>query len=110
MTMNPLAPLLCFFAMTAVLAGGDGITTFDLITPVMTDDEPGPGKRVRQTSPEYEGTKVHHAVYLPLDWKPGGRYPVIVEYTGNKHAVSGSTGEVKDANLGYGISGGRGFI
>lgn len=35
---------------------------------------------------------------------------VIVEYTGNKHVVSGSTGEAKDANLGYGISGGQGFV
>ncbi len=82
----------------------------DLTTPVMTDDEPGPGKRVRQIPAEYKGTKVYHALYLPRDWQPGGRYPVIVEYTGNKHVVSGSTGEVKDANLGYGISGGKGFI
>lgn len=96
--------------MTTALAAGNRIMAFDLITPVMTDDEPGPGKRVRQVSPEYEGTEVHHALYLPINWQPGGRYPVIVEYTGNKHAVSGSTGEVKDANLGYGISGGRGFI
>lgn len=83
---------------------------FELITPVMTDGEPGPGKRVRQTSPEYKGTNVYHALYLPSDWQPGGKYPVIVEYTGNKNVVSGSTGEVKDANLGYGLSGGRGFI
>ena len=83
---------------------------FDLITPVMTDDAPGPGKRVRQISPEYKGTEVYHALYLPRDWQPGGLYPVIVEYAGNKHVVSGSTGEVKDANLGYGMSGGQGFI
>lgn len=89
---------------------GATVMAFDLITPAMTDDSPGPGKRVRQTSPEYQGTEVYHALYLPLDWKPGKLYPVIVEYTGNKYAASGSTGEIKDANLGYGISGGRGFI
>lgn len=113
MTMNPLpliAPLVWLFALTASLTGGTTSTPFDIITPVMTDDEPGPGKRVRQTAPEYKGTEVHHALYLPTDWKPGVQYPVIVEYTGNKWAASGSTGEVKDANLGYGMSGGRGFI
>ena len=82
----------------------------DLVTPAMTHGAPGPGKRVRQVAPEYEGTDVYHALYLPVDWKPGTQYPVIVEYTGNKWAACRSTGEVKDANLGYGMSGGRGFI
>lgn len=31
------------------------------------------------------------------------RWPVVVEYTGNKFPTSGSTGEVEDAALGYGI-------
>jgi hypothetical protein len=113
MTIHPFAPLtpvLCFVAMTALLSGGSRTMAFDLITPVMTDDAPGPGKRVRQIAPEYKGTEVHHSLYLPSDWKPSGQYPVIVEYTGNKWAESGSTGEVKDANLGYGMTGGRGFI
>lgn len=83
---------------------------FDLETPAMTDAPPGPGLRVRQVAPEYKDTEVYHALYLPVDWKPGGNYPVIVECTGNKFPVGGSTGEVKDANLGYGISGGKGFI
>jgi hypothetical protein len=82
----------------------------DLKTPVMTHQEAGPGRRVRQVAPEYKGTDVYHALYLPVDWKPGVKYLVIVEYTGNKWSPSGSTGEVKDANLGYGMSGGRGCI
>lgn len=82
----------------------------DLVTPAMTDEEPAAGRRVRRTAPEYEGTDVYHALYLPTDWKPGGTYPVIVEYTGNHFPACGSTGEVKDANLGYGLTGGRGFI
>ena len=82
----------------------------DLTTPEMTLDKPGPGKRVRQVAPEYEGTEVYHALYLPADWKPGGRYPVLVEYTGNRSPRHGSTGRAKDANLGYGLSGGKGFI
>lgn len=82
----------------------------DLVTPEMTLEEPAAGRRVRQVAPEYEGTEVYHALYLPTDWMPGGNYPVIVEYTGNYFPKSGSTGEVKDANLGYGLSGGEGFI
>ncbi len=82
----------------------------DLVTPAMTDEAPGPGRRVRQTAPEYRGTDVHHALYLPIDWKSGRKHPVIVEYTGNKWEPCKSTGKVEDANLGYGMSGGRGFI
>ena len=82
----------------------------DLETPVMTEGKPGAGKRVRQVAVEYQGTKVYHALYLPTDWKPGGSFPVVVEYTGNKFLKCGSTGEVKDANLGYGLTGGKGFI
>ena len=83
---------------------------FDLVTPEMTGQQPAAGRRVRQVSREYAGTNVHHALYLPIDWKPSGSYPVIVEYTGNQWAACNSSGKVKDANLGYGISGGREFI
>ncbi len=92
------------------LHADDAKTEKDLVTPVMTDDTPAAGRRVRQVAPEYRGTEVYHALYLPTDWKPGGKYPVLVEYTGNKFPACGSTGEVKDANLGYGLSGGKGFI
>ncbi len=105
-----IVPLRKAFAFLVTVAIGASAMAFDLTTPVMTDDKPGSGKRVRQVSLEYKGTEVYHALYLPRDWKPGGKYPVIVEYTGNKHVVSGSTGEVKDANLGYGMSSGQGFI
>ncbi|QDU41127.1 hypothetical protein Mal4_54920 [Maioricimonas rarisocia] len=82
----------------------------DLVTPEMTDQPPAAGRRGRQIAPDYAGTDVYHALYLPVDWKPGGTYPVIVEYTGNRFPTSGSTGEVKDANLGYGLTGGVGSI
>ncbi|MFK7911144.1 MAG: hypothetical protein AB8F34_11185 [Akkermansiaceae bacterium] len=82
----------------------------DLVTPEMTTEQPAAGKRVRQTAPEYKGTDVYHTLYLPTNWKPGGKYPVIVEYTGNRHPPSGSKGKVKDANLGYGLTGGEDFI
>lgn len=80
----------------------------DLITPPATDHAPTPGKRVRQTNTSYAGTKVHHLLYLPTDWKKGEKYPVIVEYAGNKWKTS--PGTVEGSNLGYGISGGKGVI
>ncbi|MBT5018893.1 MAG: hypothetical protein HON04_09105 [Planctomicrobium sp.] len=97
------------FAVSTAFAEQEPISQ-DLVTPEMTTEEPAAGRCVRQVAPEYQGTDVYHALYLPTDWKPGGKYSVIVEYTGNKFAECGSTGEVKDANLGYGLTGGVGFI
>lgn len=95
----------------ACLAGAEEkADSKDLVTPPMTEEEPGPGRRVRQVAPEYRGTEVHHALYLPVDWKAGGKCPVLVEYTGNRSPRHGSTGRVGDANLGFGLSGGKGFI
>lgn len=82
----------------------------DLVTPVMTTDAPAAGKRVRQIAPEYANTKVHHALYLPKNWSADKKHPVIVEYTGNRFPTSGSSGKVADANLGYGMTGGKDFI
>ena len=96
----------CLWAVLLLPAAGEN----DLETPEMVRGEPGPGRRVRQVAPEYEGTEVYHALYLPVDWKPGGRFPVLVEYTGNFSPVHGSTGRVKDANLGFGLTGGKRFI
>lgn len=105
----PLAIVAIMFFVSAVMAD-DPKTPKELVTPVMTNDEPAAGRRVHQVASEYEGTDVYHALYLPVDWKPGGKYSVIVEYTGNKFAACGSTGEVKDANLGFGLTGGNRFI
>jgi uncharacterized sulfatase len=84
--------------------------SMDLVSPIMTNDPPAAGKRVRQVAHEYKGTDVYHSLYLPTDWKPGGKYPLIVEYTGNKFPPGKGSGEVKDANLGFGMSGDQGFI
>lgn len=110
LTVQQLSALLSLLILFPISVTGDDGAEKDLVTPVMTEGSPAAGKRVRQVAPEYEGTHVYHALYLPVDWKPDGKYPVIVEYTGNKFAACGSTGEVKDANLGYGLTGGREFI
>ena len=86
----------------------------DLTAPRMTKEAPAPGKRVRRVASEYKGTEVYHTLYLPADWGKGKRYPVIVEYAGNgpyrNKFGDVCSGKVEDCNLGYGISGGKGFI
>ena len=84
----------------------------DLQLPVLENGSASPGKRVAVVPAEYEGTGVHHLLYLPPDWDPEWRkkglsWPVIIEYTGNRYPASGSTGEVEGAALGYGLSGGK---
>ena len=98
------------------LKGAPDISTAkpDLTTPKMVVGAPAAGKRVRQTLPQYEGTAVYHALYLPTDWRAGGRYPVIVEYAGNgpyrNRYGDTSAGTVEGSNLGYGLTGGKGFL
>jgi len=106
----------CLFVWFVVTLPGINMLANDdaqperLTTPTMTDATPAAGSRVRVVTPEYETTSVHHSLYLPTDWEPGKKFPVLVEYTGNHWATSGSTGKVSDANLGYGLTGGTGFI
>ena len=86
----------------------------DLVVPAMVVDDPGPGRRVKQTTAGWKDTQVYHALYLPVDWQPGKRYPVIVEYAGNGPYTSPcgdvSTGNVEGSCMGYGISEGKGVI
>ncbi|MGA0898770.1 MAG: hypothetical protein ACO3SO_00020 [Luteolibacter sp.] len=80
----------------------------DLVVPEMVSEKPAPGKRVRVRFHEYQDAQIYHALYLPSDWKSGVKYPVIIEYPGNRHAHG--DGSVESCKLGYGISGGRGVI
>jgi hypothetical protein len=118
-TRRRLSSLIGVFA----LAGIAGIAGFaadlysapqDLHTPTLTSGEPAPGKRVRAVTAGYESTGVYHTLYLPTNWKPGKRHPVIVEYAGNGTFTNGlgdsCNGTVEGCNLGYGISGGQNFI
>lgn len=77
----------------------------DLQVPELTEGLPAAGKRVKQGL---------HVLYLPTDWKPGTKMPVIVELAGNggyKNKFGDvSTGLPEGSNLGYGLSGGKGFI
>ncbi|MEM8954808.1 MAG: hypothetical protein AAGD22_11705 [Verrucomicrobiota bacterium] len=86
----------------------------DLFIPHIDLGPARPGKRVRQTHPHFASTSVYHVLYLPVDWKSGRRYPVIVEFAGNgdyrNQYGDVSTGRVEDAKLGFGLSGGKGYI
>jgi hypothetical protein len=86
----------------------------DLTVPPIAGVYPAPGRRVKLAAREYNKTQVYHCLYLPADWQRGKTHPVIVEYPGNgpfeNEYGDRCTGEVEGCNLGYGISGGKGFI
>jgi hypothetical protein len=77
--------------------------------PSMEEGVPRPGHFVKVIAPEYRGTQVFHAIYLPTDWKHGATYPVIVEFPPNSYPPR-YKGLVEDCKLGYYESGGSGFI
>ena len=70
--------------------------------------------RIKEVLAGYEKTELYHVTWLPTDWKAGRRYPVIIELAGNGPYKSPygdiSTGRPEGSKLGYGISGGRGYI
>lgn len=86
----------------------------DLAVPALEDRPPRAGSRVRHALAAYRGTSIYHVLYLPRNWRAGERYPVIAEYAGNGNYRNPygdvSLGVPEGSNLGYGISGGEGFI
>jgi hypothetical protein len=86
----------------------------DLTVPGTTIGKPKPGLRVKQTTSGWQNTGVYHTLYLPRNWKPGKKYPVIIEYAGNGYYSNKygdvSNGTVDGSNLGYGLSKGKNFI
>ncbi|MCB1232834.1 MAG: hypothetical protein KDN19_21495 [Verrucomicrobiae bacterium] len=83
----------------------------DLTIPEIADGEPAPGKRARfplfPDSPPV-------ILYLPTDWSAEKKFPVLIELAGNGNYRNAygdvSTGRPEGSKLGYGLSGGRGFI
>jgi hypothetical protein len=111
-----LVPAMLLLAAAAFAENLPDISTVapDLVVPAMTTEAPAAGKRVRFVTPGWESTEVYGALYLPTDWKPGKRFPVIAEWAGNGdfHDAFGdvSTGVVEGSRLGYGITAGQGAI
>ena len=81
-----------------------------LAVPPVLNVAPAAGIRAKVVLPQYAGTNVYEALYLPTDWKPGGSYPVIVEFAPNDYPEAGVNGTVDDTRLGYYESGGKGYI
>ncbi len=75
----------------------------DLTAPPMTDATPAAGQRVR-----------YHALYLPANWKPGAKFPVLVEFQGNggyrDYFGDACDGLIESCKLGFGISAGVDYI
>ncbi len=86
----------------------------DLVVPPLSGGKPAPGRRIKQTLPQWQDSKVYHVLYLPTDWKPDSKLPVIIEFAGNgpyKNRFGDvSTGHPEGSKMSYGISGGEGFI
>lgn len=86
----------------------------DLPMPPTENGSPTAGKRVRATVRGWESSDVHHTLYLPEDWRPNAKWPVLVEFAGNGGYANklgdASDGSVEGAILGYGLSAGRGCI
>lgn len=86
----------------------------DLTVPTLTDGPPAAGKRVKHFLPGFQSKAVYHVLYLPSDWKPGAKLPVLVEFAGNGGYTNRfgdiSTGRPEGSNLGYGLSAGRGVL
>lgn len=81
--------------------------------PDMGEGDPAPGRRVRYQLGDDAGNGIYCALYLPPDWEPGKRYPVIVEYPGNiffNAKACWSTGRPEQCQMGYGITSGTGAI
>lgn len=94
------------FASVTVVQQGDHPTCPPL--PALSAGPPTPGAFVKVIAPEYVGKGVYHGLYLPPDWEPGRRYPVVVESPCNK--TNAFTGKVDDARLGYHVAGCRSYI
>jgi hypothetical protein len=86
----------------------------DLGVPSVERVAPAVGKRARVTAPGWEGKAAYHTLYLPTDWQAGKTYPVLVEYPGNGPFTNKlgdvSDGTVEGCVMGYGITGGKGYL
>lgn len=84
-----------------------------LDVPDMTEGSPAPGRRVRYRLVADAKNEIYCALYLPPDWKPGKRYPVIAEFPGNvfySARACWSTGRPEQCQMGYGMSSGTNAI
>ena len=112
--INRLGFSICILQSLAFAAPDISTVKPDLVLPVLSDAKPLAGLRVKQVLPEWQDSKVYHVLYLPTDWKPDKKLPIIIELAGNgpyKNRFGDvSAGHPEGSKMGYGISGGKGFI
>ncbi len=86
----------------------------DLEVPEVELGAPTAGHRVYATTRGWQDTALFHAIYLPVNWEPGRKFPVIMEYPGNGGFRSRygdvSDGSVEQCRIGYGVSAGRDYV
>ncbi|AQQ72497.1 hypothetical protein SMSP2_02883 [Limihaloglobus sulfuriphilus] len=78
--------------------------------PPMVNKKPAAGCNVKYQFEEFSGTGVYHSVFLPSNWQPGGKYPVIMDIPGNpfEHYWGDiSSGRPESSPIGYGVSNGK---
>lgn len=106
-----LALLLAAGALHAAPLPDISTVPADLIIPELSDGPPAAGKRVSLEL--FEGTPPV-ILYLPTDWAEGKKFPVIIELAGNGNFKNSygdtSSGLPEGSKLGYGLSGGKGFV
>jgi hypothetical protein len=83
-----------------------------LTVPEMQVRGPGAGRRIRYQLEGDEGSGIYCVLYLPKDWSPHKKYPVIAEFPGNIYFANAtfSTGRPEQCVLGYGMTKGEGAI
>ncbi len=80
--------------------------------PPVENAKPAAGRRVRHRLAGDESADLYSILHLSDDWKPGAKFPVIVEFPGNIFYTGGcySTGLPDQCVIGHGIAKGRGAI
>jgi hypothetical protein len=106
-----LAPFLAAAALSAAPLPDISTVPPDLGVPELSDGPPAAGKRARVELLENAPPAI---LYLPTDWIPEKKFPVIIELAGNGNYKNSygdtSSGLPHGSKLGYGLSGGKGFI
>ena len=80
--------------------------------PEVSDEAPAPGRRVRARLAGERQPGLYAVLHLPVDWTPGRRWPLLVEYPGNLFHMPGcrSPGLPEQGVIGAGMTFGRGAI
>jgi predicted esterase len=83
------------------------------VRPIVSDGKPSPGLRVRVNPREYAGEPVYYTLYLPTEWTPSKKWPLVVEFPGNRYHVPEEgiyPGTVEECRMGFDLTRGVGSV